>query len=847
MNKKILIILSVVFLFGITFISGVNEPCSIKKCEDNQKCISELGVGKCINFTTDDQGNILLYGYCIPNSPGRLLDETGEIMENQCYGRDKQVGTWDDCGCLIGQICSQNGSCIGKVDEDILLGYYFYDENIEDFEYKDASSYKIVPNSYVVGGKFPQNSEILIKNPGNLINELYDNRPGKDLVKSSTDSSSKDNIISGSIGDFYGKSKRNTHFYTYINKSEDMWWEINFREQDGNGEYYEVKRTFNKIAFQLKNSGKVGRYLIEYWDEDTNSWEELYRGVSRIGLENSYKPDKYFSKFTANQDFMQASFYDKDMKEAYHIKIFDDGTLFRSLVDEAPFDRVTTSKIRLKIIDAYHPWIGLHQLQVYDTDAGIRIWRKSSYDSSQKKYVYGDFRDKATYESRRFYLNAEKGSTEFYNIYFDANKSDIHGNLVPIDNNVDVKFQLRSGVMERVGRTDWIGPDGTTDSYYTYSGQEINDKHDGHTWMQYKLYLESKNKNYSPFLENIRISYYKIHDNPPKVIMSDSLDKIYDEEDYNENYTVVPGYTANYKSYGFNVIKQTLTVYDENGNKNVSSRFIYDDGNCLDYKRTDGKYSDFFAINSPEIQSAAIAALREYAEKNNIEDISEINSMYDYVSAVMDYLKNHMGYASDAELYKSLVEGNKLNAEELERCMRVKSTDLQLPPDIIIKKTKGINPDYDFVGDCEDYSHMMTAMLRALEVSPDCVYSAYSPKHASNIILFNGKYRIFEPQVSSSRIFHVYSSTSLTWEGEGEFPNYLIYNVYNDKNGRSAYKENNVDASESASLIKNNCNTHDNRNKWVSKKFPNLFKDSPSIVGKWGDWDPRILFEDVCQ
>jgi hypothetical protein len=41
----------------------------------------------------------------------KYCDGVGVLHDNYCYGADKIVGNADDCGCLVGQTCSSDGSC----------------------------------------------------------------------------------------------------------------------------------------------------------------------------------------------------------------------------------------------------------------------------------------------------------------------------------------------------------------------------------------------------------------------------------------------------------------------------------------------------------------------------------------------------------------------------------------------------------------------------------------------------------------------------------------------------------------------------------------------------------------
>ncbi len=80
-----------------------------------------------------------------------------------------------------------------------------------------------------------------------------------------------------------------------------------------------------------------------------------------------------------------------------------------------------------------------------------------------------------------------------------------------------IKFQLRSATNEsELNLKDFVGPDGSTFTYYIYSSSKIWPEHNNDRWIQYKVYLESTEIDLSPILYNISISYNCIPglDNP---------------------------------------------------------------------------------------------------------------------------------------------------------------------------------------------------------------------------------------------------------------------------------------------------------------------------------------------
>ena len=78
-----------------------------------------------------------------------------------------------------------------------------------------------------------------------------------------------------------------------------------------------------------------------------------------------------------------------------------------------------------------------------------------------------------------------------------------------------VKFQLRTASSEG-GLTpkDFVGPSGSTNNYYTTSGENIWSGHDGERYVQYKVYLTTRDSEETPILEDVTINYNCLPDAP---------------------------------------------------------------------------------------------------------------------------------------------------------------------------------------------------------------------------------------------------------------------------------------------------------------------------------------------
>ena len=71
-----------------------------------------------------------------------------------------------------------------------------------------------------------------------------------------------------------------------------------------------------------------------------------------------------------------------------------------------------------------------------------------------------------------------------------------------------VKIQLRADdSTSTLSSLDFVGPDGTTSTFYTSSGQDIWEGHSGKRYIQYKVILETTDNTQTPYFNEIKISY----------------------------------------------------------------------------------------------------------------------------------------------------------------------------------------------------------------------------------------------------------------------------------------------------------------------------------------------------
>ncbi|MCL0056704.1 fibronectin type III domain-containing protein [Dehalococcoidia bacterium] len=100
---------------------------------------------------------------------------------------------------------------------------------------------------------------------------------------------------------------------------------------------------------------------------------------------------------------------------------------------------------------------------------------------------------------------------------FISSTLDIGGNLgfdstldftITEPTGTDLKFQLRTADTEAgLVAAPWLGPDGTTGTFYETSGTEIDPVYDGHRWIQYKAYFSTTDTSVTPRLDDITINY----------------------------------------------------------------------------------------------------------------------------------------------------------------------------------------------------------------------------------------------------------------------------------------------------------------------------------------------------
>jgi len=355
--------------------------------------------------------------------------------------------------------------------------------------------------------------------------------------------------------------------------------------------------------------------------------------------------------------------------------------------------------------------------------------------------------------------------------------------IPPIDTSrFNVQLQVRSApnVEGEIGEwTAWTGPDGSTNTYFNGSAQEVPEIHNENKYLQYKAKFNSP-VSYSAGpkqilkLNNVEVDYSgkfnikptlkaKNYESTVGEIMNYSVEaddlggNIVKYEWELENGTILTGKEVNvtYDIPAKRVEKVTIT--DDNGAKAskyfTSNAVLFD---CLTNSPSgSGSAAKHFNVDDPVLKQKAQEAILEYANAKGIsaEQVDSINEIYE---AGNNYLTSHMTYTQN---------------QESDGWEYLDTSAYKL---FSYSDTRGCGNDY--CGDCEDYAYANFGLLRAMGVSEKCVYVMRSPTHMFNVILIDGRYRILEPQ---TRGLASYYDSGKRWVGAHE-PYHLFTDYFGE-------------------------------------------------------------------
>ena len=133
---------------------------------------------------------------------------------------------------------------------------------------------------------------------------------------------------------------------------------------------------------------------------------------------------------------------------------------------------------------------------IYGTDKILFFggWDFRLIGLNDETWIY-EYGTNGTFESQSY----DSGSnSSFKTISWDA--------VIPTE--TGIRIQIRTATTElKLNSKLFIGPDGTSSTFYTYSPVTIWSGHNGDRWVQYKVYFNTSDMNETPILKNVIISY----------------------------------------------------------------------------------------------------------------------------------------------------------------------------------------------------------------------------------------------------------------------------------------------------------------------------------------------------
>ena len=77
----------------------------------------------------------------------------------------------------------------------------------------------------------------------------------------------------------------------------------------------------------------------------------------------------------------------------------------------------------------------------------------------------------------------------------------------PETGSTSIRFRLATSNTTTPAAWNYLGPDGTNNSYYTASTPVIHDAHDGNRYLRYQAYLSTSDNDFTPTLSDVFVSY----------------------------------------------------------------------------------------------------------------------------------------------------------------------------------------------------------------------------------------------------------------------------------------------------------------------------------------------------
>ena len=132
----------------------------------------------------------------------------------------------------------------------------------------------------------------------------------------------------------------------------------------------------------------------------------------------------------------------------------------------------------------------------FSDDGGID--NNSPSGSLTLKRTGGDYVSSGILESSTFDLG---GEVDFRNIIFEPLDQPTEAGTNPI------RFQIATTNSSTPEIWEYLGPDGTTGTYYDLVNTVINPIHNGTRYLRYKVFLSTANENYTPILSELAFTF----------------------------------------------------------------------------------------------------------------------------------------------------------------------------------------------------------------------------------------------------------------------------------------------------------------------------------------------------
>ncbi|MFA7314571.1 MAG: prepilin-type N-terminal cleavage/methylation domain-containing protein [Candidatus Magasanikbacteria bacterium] len=201
-------------------------------------------------------------------------------------------------------------------------------------------------------------------------------------------------------------------------------------------------------------------------------------------------------------------------------------------------------------------WSGLSSHQFYDVSHGF--WSNSNTEYDTTNHPFGI---KLTLIGTNLYAtsgNLESATFDFGSTDVSYTKIDWQPNSQPDLTGVDpVLFQIATSATSTPDHWDYLGPDGSPNTYYSLTNQNMNSVHNGQRYLRYKVYLHSDDydvvlggSRYTPTISEVNIFYVKSCSAPGQV--------------YFDNIPVSTGNTITIEADGYEIKNITDVTIDSN-------------------------------------------------------------------------------------------------------------------------------------------------------------------------------------------------------------------------------------------------------------------------------------------